>query len=382
MKTRKLRKNKRQKGGQLRSVPVSTRPVPRPVPRPVLRPVPRPSPRPSPRPAPAPGSNRLHLLTRIVGSNPVGFGGDGGPAISANLYYPSNVAVDRSGNVYIADKWNHRIRRVAASTGIITTVAGNGNGGLSGDGGPAINARIEYPSGIVIDRSGNLLIADTQNHRIRRVALNTGIITTVVGTIEGFSGDGSSATTAKLSFPSGLALDSSGNMYIGDTNNNRIRRVDAVTNNITTIAGYGWHILGDEIGGFNGDNKPATTARLNNPTEVVVDRNRNVFISDFYNHRIRRVDASGTITTVAGDGSTDSSVSMPYPMGLAIDNNNLYMANGTLRRLSLRTGIINVVTGYSNTTFPVNSMVFDSSGNMIIAHIGNNSISKISGPFM
>ena len=244
-------------------------------------------------------SERTGVITTVAGDGARdqyefgAFKGDGGPGTRASLDRPKGVAVDGSGNVYIADMNNHRIRRVAAGTGIITTVAGDGyteRGGLfinwgkgryGGDGGPATSASLYYPSGVAVDASGNLFIADRSNHRIRRVDARTGVITTVAGTgALGFSGDGGPATNAVLRSPSGVAVDRSGNLFIADSENNRIRVVGAGTGVITTIAG-------NDTAGFSGDGGPAMRASLNEPNGLCVDTRGNVFITDTKNDRIR-----------------------------------------------------------------------------------------------
>jgi sugar lactone lactonase YvrE len=221
-------------------------------------------------------------VTTVAGNGTMGFSGDGGPATRASLDRPLGVAVDDAGNFFFADQLNHRIRRVDAVTGIITTVAGNGTPGYGGDGGPATSASLREPPGVAVDPAGNLFIADPVNHRIRRVDATTGIITTVAGNgISGFSGDGGPATSANLGI-GGVAVDKAGNLFI--ITSNAIRRVDAATGIITTVAGIG-------ISGFSGDGGPATSARLNDPRGIAVDDAGNLFIADMRNHRIRRVDA-------------------------------------------------------------------------------------------
>src|SRR5437879_6144918 len=237
------------------------------------------------------------IITTVAGTGAMGFSGDGGPAPSAQLNSPIGVAIDAAGNLFIADASNHRIRRVAAGSGIITTVAGTGAMGFSGDDGLATSAQLNSPIGVAVDAAGDLFIADAYNHRIRRVAVSTGIITTVAGTGEsGFSGDGGPATSAQVDTPTGVAIDAVGNLFIADADNHRIRRVAAGTGLITTVAGTG-------IPGFSDDGSPATRSHLSNPTGIAIDVAGNLFIADTESHRIRRV-AVGTarITTIAGTG--------------------------------------------------------------------------------
>src|SRR3990170_2937888 len=223
-------------------------------------------------------------ISTIAGTGVGGFSGDGAAATGAQLYYPTGVAVDGVGNVFIADIANHRVRRVDAVTGLISTIAGTGTPGFSGDGGAATGAQLNSPYGVAVDGGGNVFIADTYNHRVRRVDVGTGLISTIAGTgTAGFSGDGAAATSAQLNFPWGVAVDGGGNVFIADTNNQRVRRVDAGTGLISTIAGT--------TAGFSGDGAAATSAQLNNPYRVGVDDVGNVFIADTDNHRVRRVDA-------------------------------------------------------------------------------------------
>lgn len=288
------------------------------------------------------------IISTVAGDGFFGFSGDGGQATSAELAAPLGVAVDASGNILIADTYNERIRRVDAATGIITTVAGGGSAGL-GDGGPATSAQLDSPFDVAVDDSGNMFIADTYHQRIRRVDGATGIITTVAGDgVIGFSGDGGPATSAEMFLPYSVTVDSSGNFLIADTGNTRIRRVDASTGIITTV-------VGDGSFGFSGDGGPATNAELANPYSVAVDASGNVFIADFYNDRIRRVDgATAIISTVAGNGSLGdggpaTSAELNLPNGTAVDSSgNLFIADtvdSLVRRVDLGTGIITTVAG-------------------------------------
>ena len=289
--------------------------------------------------------HRIHRVdssgtfTTVAGTGDEGFGGDGGPADNAQLSWPTGVAVDRSGNLYIADMWNHRVRRVDSS-GTITTVAGTGgDAGFGGDGGPAVNAELRGPEGVAVDRSGNLYIADTWHHRVRRVD-SAGTITTVAGTgDEGFGGDGGPADNAQLSGPTGVAVDRSGNLYIADWKNHRVRRVDS-SGTITTVAGTG----GDA--GFGGDGGPADNAQLSWPKGVAVDRSGNLYIADTWNHRVRRVDSAGIITTVAGeswgaggDCGPAMTAGLRAPSGIAVDQVGRIVfadySDRTVRRLSV-----------------------------------------------
>jgi len=337
----------------------------------------------------------LNIITTVAGDGGYGFSGDGGPATEAQLAYPYRVAVDGAGNLYIADNDNHRIRKVDAN-GIITTVAGNGSSGFSGDEGPATNARLYWPYGVAVDSAGNLYIADTYNYRIRKVD-DSGIITTVAGNGSyGFSGDGGPATEAQLRNPEGIAVDSAGNLYIVDDWNSSIRKVDT-GGIITTVAGDGSY-------GFSGDGGPATEAQLYLPWAMAVDSAGNLYIADTRNQRIRKVDASGLITTVAGDGSYGFSgdggpateAQLAYPYGVAVDSaGNLYIAdtrNQRIRKVDTG-GIITTVAGTVSDGFSgdgglateaqlryPSGVAVDSGGNLYIADQANHRIRKVAPP--
>jgi uncharacterized protein (TIGR03437 family) len=254
-----------------------------------------------------------------------GFGGDGGLATAATLWSPRDVAADQAGNLYIADTANYRVRKVAPD-GKITTFAGTGKLGSSGDGGQAALATLNSPSGVACDAQGNVYIADTLNHRVRKVAPN-GVITTAVGVgLEDFGGDGGQATAARLSRPRGLAFDAAGNLFIADSGNSRIRRVDARTGVITTVAGNG-------AKDFGGDGGPATQASLDLPVDVAVDGAGALFIVDRVNKRIRKVNTSGVISTFAFDAIGGGKEGDPFnPLvtfnGITIDAaGNLYVSS-------------------------------------------------------
>ncbi|MBX2904570.1 MAG: T9SS type A sorting domain-containing protein [Taibaiella sp.] len=208
--------------------------------------------------------------------------GDGGPATSAILGYPWGIAIDASGNIIVADQLNNRIRKVNTTTGIITSIAGNGFVGWTGDGGPATAARVNYPLGVAIDAPGNIYIADYANNRVRKIN-TSGIMSTIagVGLPYGYSGDGGPATVAQLYYPKAIAVDAGGNVYIADWNNHAVRKINSV-GIINTIAGTG-------TAGYSGDGGPAVSAQLNYPTGVAVRYDGDVFISDNDNNRVRRI---------------------------------------------------------------------------------------------
>ena len=338
------------------------------------------------------------LITTAAGNGTQGYSGDNGLASGAELDYPVGVAVDASGNLYVADAFQHNeIREVNGTTGNITTVAGNGTQGALGDNGPATNAGLCYPEGMALDGTGNLYIADLCNNRIRKVAAGTGIITTVAGNgTQGFSGDNGLATNAELNQPQGVAVDASGNLYIADAINNRVRKVSAATSIITTVAGKG-------TSGFSGDNGIATDAELSGPSGVALDSYGNLYIADQANNRVREVAGStGIITTVAGNGtagySGDSgpatSGELNGPFAVELDTaGNLYIVdvlNNCVRKVSAATGIITTVAGngtrgYSGDSGPAthaelalpNGVALDGSGNLYIADTYNARVRKV-----
>jgi sugar lactone lactonase YvrE len=280
--------------------------------------------------------NSAGTITTVAGTGEPGFSGDGGPATKAQLDVPFAVAVDREGNLYITDENNYRIRKVDKD-GIITTFAGTGAGGYSGDGGPATSAQLRDPGGLAFDAQGNLYVADYTS--VRKIN-PSGTITTVAGTGKlGFSGDGGSATEAKLSAYD-VALDHKGNIYICDLDHQRIRKVDQ-DGIIHTVAGSGKH-------GYSGDGGPATKAAFDGPWGVAVDREKKVYIADHHNRVVRKVDPKGKITTIAGTGEAGfnreegpaTKVWLHDPIGLFVDEDSgvLYIAdtlNARIRALRL-----------------------------------------------
>ncbi len=266
-------------------------------------------------------------IVTLAGNGAAGFSGDGGPAGSASLNTPVGVAADARGNIYVADRNNRRIRKVA-SDGTMTTVAGDGNIGFSGDGGPATAARMRTPAAVTADAAGSVYIADTDNQRVRKVSPD-GIMSTAAGNgVAGFSGDGGPATSATFRNPSGVAADAGGNLYIGDRGNRRVRKVSS-GGTISTVAGNG-------VSGSSGDGGPATSASVGAPEGVAADAGGNLYIADTDNYRIRKVNSVGIITTVAGngvagfsgDGALATSASIRTPGGVAVDaGGNLYIAD-------------------------------------------------------
>jgi sugar lactone lactonase YvrE len=298
------------------------------------------------------GGNRLRRIDTdgrirtIAGTGIAGYSGDAGPATSAQLFGTGGVAVDAAGAIFFADVRNHRVRKIALD-GTITTVAGSGpsgidNGGFSGDGGPATAAQLFNPATVAVHPNGNLLIADTNNHRIRSVT-PAGIISTVAGAgntgLGGFSGDGGPATSAQLNNPTGIAVDSAGALIIADRENHRIRRV-APNGTIETIAG-------DGVAGFSGDGGSAVSARISFPQSVAADSAGNIFVAELGGSRIRKITPLGTIYTVAGtgvngfngDGISAFAAQLNDPFGVAVDNEGgLYIAdtrNNRIRKVAV-----------------------------------------------
>ena len=283
--------------------------------------------------------NTAGIVTTVAGNGVMAYGGDGGQATTASLYYPASVLADVYGNIYISTNADNRIRKVNSS-GIINTIAGNGILGYNGDGIAATLAQLYYPYVGAINPARNLVFADPQNYRIRRID-SYGIISTIAGNgISGYSGDGGQATAAKLKDPSWLCMSASGELYIADNLARCIRKVD-IHGIITTYVGTG-------IAGYSGDGGPATAAQLFYPNGITIDNYNNLYISDYVANVIRKVDAAGLITTIAGNGSVG------------------YSGDGGPATIAQLNG--------------PNSVTVDISGNVYIADLNNNVVRKISYP--
>ncbi len=294
------------------------------------------------------------IISTFAGTGTASFSGDGGAATAATIYYPEDIEVQPGscGNVYFPEAGNHVIRRVSPS-GVITTVAGiGGSSGYSGDGGPATAARLNAPRSVILDAVGNMYIADDFNHRVRKVN-TSGIISTIAGNGSGgYSGDGGQATAAQLNRPLTMAFDASGNLYIGDGNNNRIRMVTP-SGIISTVAGGGSSL---------GDGGPATAAQFSWPRSIVFDPTGNLYIADNYHHRVRIINTSGVINTIAGsgtggytgDGGAATAARLNQPNGVDIDaNGNLLIAdfsNHAVRKVT-PAGIITTIAGTGSAGF-------------------------------
>jgi sugar lactone lactonase YvrE len=318
--------------------------------------------------------NTSGTISTFAGNGTTNYSGDGGAAKNAALNLPVGLAVDAAHNLFIVDSGNNCIRKVGTNN-VITTVAGNGTMGFSGDGGVATNANLASPQNVAVDSFGNLFIADSGNNRIRQVGTN-GIIATVAGRV---LNDGDFATNATLGSASGVAFDAAGNLYIADSHNNRIRKVD--TNGIiTTVAGNGFP-------GYSGDGASATGASLNVPSGLTFDASGNLYIADTLNHRIRKVDTNGIISTVAGNGAFGSSgnggaatnAQFSFPCGVAADVfGNLFIADRyytQIRKVDTN-GIITV----ANSQFNGNpfGVAVDSVGNLFIAYTDGQFVRKVS----
>ncbi|MGE3465450.1 MAG: hypothetical protein AB7J13_00840 [Pyrinomonadaceae bacterium] len=326
------------------------------------------------------------LGAAVLAAYPQGNIGDGGKATDAVLESPSGIAIDADGNVYIAERRANRIRRVDAKTGTVTTFAGTGKRGFSGDGGKAAAADISIPELIAFDNKGNLLITDRGNGRIRRIDAKTAIISTIVGTgVTGFSGDGGKAADAKISSPFGVGVDKDDNIYFADTENHAIRRIDAKTGTISSVAGTGKE-------GFAGDGGPAVNALLRRPHNFAIDENGDLFIGDSFNLRIRRVTAkTGKIETLYGigevgfsdDGVAAANAKFGYFGSILVTKDHLIVSdwiNKRIRRIDRKTGIMTSFNSAEGKPIEIDGpygMAVDSQNNLYVAAANENRVMKI-----
>ncbi len=340
---------------------------------------------------------RCQVITTVAGNGDYGYNGDSILATNAKLDQPFDVAVDKNGNVYVADWFNDRVRKIN-SYGIISTIGGNGIYDYTGDGGPAIAGTFRGPGAVAIDEVGNVYVCDAGNHVVRKID-TSGIITTFAGNgigaggINGtYSGDGGPANLAGLNAPNGIAIDTFGNVYIADMQNQRIRKVDT-SGIIHTIAGTGTN-------GFNGDGGLADTSLLNYPMCVAVDFLGNIYVTDNSNNRVRRINNSGIISTIAGDGNFNSNgdggpavLAELNPEGIAVDNVGRIYVSETLKnkvRLIDTNGIITTIAGTGIAGYNGDSIRADSAklyspvgvevdqfGNLYIADEDNYRIRKV-----
>ena len=307
-------------------------------------------------------SSSTSFIYSVAGNGSAGYQGDGGLATVAGLNSPSGTAFDHAGNLYIADTYNNRVRKITAGTGIITTVAGTGIAGYSGNGTSAINAQLNWPVALAFDSANNLYIADSYNYAVRRVDAVTGIITNYAGNgTLGYSGDTALAASAQLSNVEGIAFDAANNLFIADSGNNAVRKVNASTAIISTVAGNG-------TAGYSGDSGPAASALLNNPEGLAVDSAGNVYIADINNNAVRAINAiTLSISTVAGDGTgaggyvgdggPATSAQLFGPMSVALDSSgNLYIAdnqNSVIREVASSNQAISTVAGNGSFCTPL-----------------------------
>ena len=334
------------------------------------------------------------LISTIAGlSGGPGFGGDGALAKNATLGGPRSIVIDKNNNLFIAEEWGHRIRKIEHSTGLITTVAGTGVSGFSGDNGPALSALLNYPSGLAVDHIGNLLIADRDNNRIRKIDFSDNKISSVAGNgTLGLNGDNGLAVIAELSGPTAIAIDANGNFFIGDSET-RVRKVNIQNGIISTVVGKTYQ-------GFLGDGGIATSALIRYPRSLKVDPNGNLYISDYGNGRIRKVDLAQIITTFGGnggDGGLAIDATLNGPKGIAIDSeNNLLIGdvnNSRIRKVNYSTGMITTIAGTGERGFSGDSpqqalnimlgfpqsLAVDSDNNIYFADAINSRIRKING---
>lgn len=354
-------------------------------------------------------ARRVLAVETLAGTGEAGFSGDGRAALEAALYRPRQVVVDAEGSFYIADEGNHRIRKVDGDTGTITTIAGTGEAGFSGDGGPAARAQLKAPRTIALDAERNLYIGDEGNARVRKVDGTTGLITTVVGApapdgaggwVGGHDGDGGFATEARIYTVRGLAIDAMGNVYMADSQNegstfHTIRKLDVRTGLISTIAGEPL-----APGGFAGDGGPATSARLNYPNQLAFDGTGRLLIADTDNHCLRRIDfTNGLISTIAGIGgqpgdeadgkpATETRLTSPYGVAVAPDGVIYFSERGAGRvRAILPDGKIRTIAGGGSDTADGESLMVqltqphdlfvERDGNVLVADTRGSRVRRI-----
>jgi sugar lactone lactonase YvrE len=334
-------------------------------------------------------------ISTIAGNSISGSAGDGGAAVDANIRGANGLALDRFGNVYIADSLNNKVRKITLD-GKISTVAGTGTAGFSGDGAAATRATLNYPVMLAFTAAGELLITDYGNHRVRRIGLD-GNITTIAGTgTEGFTGDGGAATAAQLNNPIGIAVAGDGSVYVSDTQNHRIRKI-ATNGIITTVAGAGTL-------GFSGDGGAATAAQLNYPGAIVFDASGVLYIADYANNRVRYILRDGIISTLAGNGTAGfagdagdaklAQISGPFALSVG-PNGNVLIADQNNNRIRnvVADGTITTVAGGGTTAAlgdgaaataafvaSPSGLAVDAAGQVFISDRGNIRIRKVSSP--
>lgn len=311
------------------------------------------------------------FINTVAGNNGLGYAGDNLLATSTGvmLNYPQAVALDKMDDLYISDTNNHRVRVVSASTGIISTIAGMGSIGSTGDGGPATSAYFNYPVGVTVDYSGNIYITDNHNCKVRRVNALSRILVRYAGTgVCGYSGDRAFATSAQLNFPNGIVVDASGNVYVADVNNNRIRYISVATTIIITIVGTG-------TAGTSANLVQATAAMIKSPWYVALDESGYLYVADTGNHIVRRVDlTSGSISTIAGtgvagyngDSLSATSTQLNTPFGIAIDR------YGTIYIASYGSNRVQYIPGSANS----NAIMYRFTGNGYAGYSGDGNDRK------
>ena len=337
------------------------------------------------------------VITTVAGNGVAGYSGDGGPATNAAFNNPISVALDAAGNMYVSDHNNARVRKIDVVTGIVTTIAGTGVAGFSGDGGPAVNAQVSQPSDLCVDAAGNVYFDDDQNFRVRKINAATGVISTVAGNgTTTYAGELVLAVNAGIYRPEGITVDAN-NLYISLPTKNRIVKVELASGYLYSIAGTG-------VAGFSGDGGPAFNASFDYPDGLSVTATGEIYVADFHNHRIRKINAAGIVTTVAGngtggftgDGVLAISSGLYYPTGVFADNaGNIFIAdrnNHRVRKVTAATGIISTVAGSGvagfggdggDATSPCTKLTspqrvrMDAAGNLFIADQGNLRVRKV-----